>query len=177
MVLSLPIHRYRSSYQKREYSMSSHVWAHPSKMHGCNASIDTSNVARALKFQANLPIHFWGDCALAAAHIINRTRTIANERRTPYEMLLDRPPTYDHLKVLGCPCREGTNSKQRDKFDSSWLVHLHRVSARPTWMESTKPEDLRVLCLARCDLLRAHTALYCGRGKHILDAIHEHISW
>lgn len=76
------------------------------------------NVARALRFQANLPIRFWGECILAATHIINRTLTAANQGVTPYEMLFERPPTYNHLRVFGCLCYVGTNSKQRDKFDS-----------------------------------------------------------
>ena len=33
------------------------------------------NVARALRFQANLPIYFWGASVLIAAHLINRTPT------------------------------------------------------------------------------------------------------
>lgn len=45
------------------------------------------NIARALRFQANLPIRFWGECVLAATHIINRTPTVANKGITPYEVL------------------------------------------------------------------------------------------
>ena len=29
------------------------------------------NVARALHFQAGLPLNFWGECVLAVAHLIN----------------------------------------------------------------------------------------------------------
>jgi hypothetical protein len=76
------------------------------------------NVARALRFHANLPIRFWGECILAATYIINRTPTVANQGVTPYEMLFEKPPTYNHLRVFGCLCYVGTNSKQRDKFDS-----------------------------------------------------------
>lgn len=33
------------------------------------------NVTSALQFQAHLPIDFWGECVLAACHLINRTPT------------------------------------------------------------------------------------------------------
>jgi len=31
------------------------------------------NVARALRFQASLPIRFWGECVLAVAYLINQS--------------------------------------------------------------------------------------------------------
>ena len=33
-------------------------------------------VARALRFQASLPIKFWGECVLTVVYLINRTPTV-----------------------------------------------------------------------------------------------------
>lgn len=60
------------------------------------------NVARALRFQASLPISFWGECMLTAVHLINRIPTMANGGVTPHEMLFGKPSTYEHLRVFGC---------------------------------------------------------------------------
>lgn len=77
------------------------------------------NVARALRFQGNLPLRFLGDCVLAATHIINRTPSVANNGMTPYEMLYNKPPTYEHFKVFGCIGYVRNAARQMDKFDPS----------------------------------------------------------
>lgn len=43
--------------------------------------------ARALQFQAHLPMEFWGECVLAAAYLINCTPSSAINNITPYERL------------------------------------------------------------------------------------------
>ena len=46
------------------------------------------NTARALQFQASLPLEFWEECALTAANLINRTPTPMLNGKTSYEVLL-----------------------------------------------------------------------------------------
>jgi len=55
------------------------------------------NVARALLFEANLPKKFWGESVLAATHLINRTPSKLLSSKTPYEILHNKAPVYDHL--------------------------------------------------------------------------------
>ena len=47
------------------------------------------NVARVLRFQAHLPLQFWGECVLAAAYLISRTLSKLLKGKSPYEVLLE----------------------------------------------------------------------------------------
>ncbi|XP_019181692.1 PREDICTED: uncharacterized protein LOC109176758 [Ipomoea nil] len=60
------------------------------------------SVARSLRFQANLPELFWGECVLHAAYLINRLPSAAINNQIPYQVLTKRIPQYHHLKVFGC---------------------------------------------------------------------------
>lgn len=76
------------------------------------------NVARSLRFQANLPVEFWGYCALTAGYLINRTPTKFLNGKTPFEILYNRPPPLDHIRVFGCVCYVHNQQHGGDKFES-----------------------------------------------------------
>lgn len=74
------------------------------------------NVARALRFQANLPIEFWGECILTTGYLINRTPSSVLEFQTSYERVYKQKPGYDHLRVLGSLCFAHNQNRAGDKF-------------------------------------------------------------
>ena len=73
--------------------------------------------ARALRFQANLPIKFWEECVLTSAYLINRTPTRILNGLTPYEVLYREKPCLEDIKVFGSLCYAHNKDKPRDKFN------------------------------------------------------------
>ena len=76
------------------------------------------NVARSLRFQGGLPIYFWGECVLAAAHLINRTPSSVLLNKTPYEMLFGCTPSFSDLRIVGCLAFAHNQRARGDKFAS-----------------------------------------------------------
>lgn len=74
------------------------------------------NAARSILFQANLPVRFWGESVLTAAHLINRTLTKVLGGKTPYEVLYKKVPSYDNIKMFGCLCFVHHVRRDKDKF-------------------------------------------------------------
>ncbi|KAJ0493602.1 putative RNA-directed DNA polymerase [Helianthus annuus] len=58
--------------------------------------------ARALRFEANLPKRFWGECVLTAAYVINRLPSKVIGNKTPFELLHNQKPDYDFMRTFGC---------------------------------------------------------------------------
>ena len=55
-----------------------------------------------MRFHAQLPLQFWGECALTAVHIINRLPSHVLSFKTPFEILDSKQPSFSHLRVFGC---------------------------------------------------------------------------
>ena len=81
--------------------------------------------ARALRFQANLPLSFWGDCVMTAIHLINRLSDSVLNFKTPYELLYKEPPTYEHLRIFGCLAFATNPQFSTDKFDVRGIPYVH----------------------------------------------------
>lgn len=74
-------------------------------------------VCRALLFQSNVPLHFWGHCLLTATYLINHFPSTALQGKTPYELLFKHKPSYTHLRTFDCLCFVNTPAPGRDKLE------------------------------------------------------------
>nr|GEZ61604.1 hypothetical protein [Tanacetum cinerariifolium]GEZ62660.1 hypothetical protein [Tanacetum cinerariifolium] len=59
-----------------------------------------------------------GDCILTATYSINKMHVKILDWKSPYESLYDKPPTYDHLRVIYCLCYAANVMPHKDKFEN-----------------------------------------------------------
>ena len=74
-------------------------------------------MARALKFQSNVPLYLLSEYVLTTVHIINRLPSPILKNKSPFEKLYGKIPSYEHLIVFGCLCFASTLVHHRSKFD------------------------------------------------------------
>lgn len=60
------------------------------------------DMARALKFQASVPLKFWSECVTTIVYLINRIPSKVLHYKSPFEMLYSEPPSFSHIKTFGC---------------------------------------------------------------------------
>ncbi|KAG8481838.1 hypothetical protein CXB51_027155 [Gossypium anomalum] len=58
---------------------------------------------RCMLSNANLPKSFWAEVASTACFLINRSPSVAIEKKTPQEVWSGNPANYSDLKIFGCP--------------------------------------------------------------------------
>lgn len=61
---------------------------------------DILNMASTLWFLLNMPIKFWGECVLIAAHLINWIPTLILSGQTLLEVIAGKLTKYDHLHIF-----------------------------------------------------------------------------
>nr|GEX18915.1 hypothetical protein [Tanacetum cinerariifolium] len=59
-----------------------------------------------------------GECVLTATYLINKMLVKLLDWKSPYEKLYGKPPTYDHLRVIGCLCYAAVVKPHKDKFEN-----------------------------------------------------------
>lgn len=63
-----------------------------------------------------MPNYLWGECILAATHLINLLPSSVIQWETPYKRLTKRESDYDHLNMVGCLCSASSHKKPGNKF-------------------------------------------------------------
>ncbi|XP_019236319.1 PREDICTED: uncharacterized protein LOC109216601 [Nicotiana attenuata] len=72
-------------------------------------------MARSIRFQAAVPLRFWGECVTIVVYLLNRLPFKVIGYNSPFEKLYLHLPSLSHLKVSGCLCYV-TAPKVLDKF-------------------------------------------------------------
>lgn len=80
-----------------------------------------NNAIRALLFQAQLKPSYWAEALHVVAHLLNILPSSSIDHKTPFTVLFNKNPTYDHLRVFGCLCFPNLNNSTK-----------HKLSARST---------------------------------------------
>ena len=75
-------------------------------------------MTRTLLFQNNVPKNFWSEAVLTATYLINRLPSAILDFKCPIEILYNKKPNINHLKVFGCTCFVHKNKIDKLDFTS-----------------------------------------------------------
>ncbi|GJV02917.1 putative ribonuclease H-like domain-containing protein [Tanacetum coccineum] len=59
--------------------------------------------ARTMLADSLLPIQFWAEAVHTACYVLNRVLVTKPQMKTPYELLMGKPPNISFMKPFGCP--------------------------------------------------------------------------
>ncbi|XP_070050893.1 uncharacterized protein [Nicotiana tomentosiformis] len=97
-------------------------------------------IARALRFQADIPLRFWGECVNTAVYLLNRLPSRVINFKSPFEMIYLHAPSLSHLRVFGCLCY-AVVPKYMDKFASKAMPSV--LLGYSSTQNGYKPYDLQ----------------------------------
>ncbi|XP_074300923.1 uncharacterized protein LOC141632261 [Silene latifolia] len=119
---------------------------------------------------------YWGECALTAAYLTNRTPTPLLGNKTPYEIVYHKKPDLTNLRVLGCLCYAHNQDKPRDKF-AEWgkrCLFLGYPHNKKGWKEYDLAEN-RLFVSRDVNFFEHVFPFYTPVGSHISTAESKHI--
>ena len=83
-------------------------------------------MTRSILKHMEVPNYLWGEAVRHATYLINRVATRVLNLKTPYEMLKDKRPNIEHVRIFGCVAYAKIESTHLKKLDnrSRMLIHL-----------------------------------------------------
>lgn len=79
---------------------------------------------RTLLSQASIPHQYWPDATLTDAYLINRLPSQTTGSVSPFQLLHNKAPVYDHLKAFGCECYPLIPNQLRNKLQPKSNPHV-----------------------------------------------------
>ena len=89
---------------------------------------------------AKLSKSFWAEVASTTCYLINRSPSVAIEKKTPQEVWSGSPPTYSDLKFFGCPTYAHVDNGKFEprSMKCIFLVYKSGVKCYKLWCLETK---------------------------------------
>ncbi|GKD81571.1 putative ribonuclease H-like domain-containing protein, partial [Tanacetum coccineum] len=73
--------------------------------------------ARTMLADLLLPIPFWAEAVNTACYVLNRVLVTKKQNKTPYELLIGKPPSISFMRPFGCPLTILNTLDPLGKFD------------------------------------------------------------
>ncbi|GJZ14427.1 putative ribonuclease H-like domain-containing protein [Tanacetum coccineum] len=94
--------------------------------------------ARTMLADSLLPIPFWAEAINTACYVLNRVLVTKPQNRTPYELLIGKPPSISFMRPFGCLLTILNTLDPLGKFDGKsnegYLLGYSTTRSRPGWM-------------------------------------------
>ncbi|GJU61428.1 putative ribonuclease H-like domain-containing protein [Tanacetum coccineum] len=94
--------------------------------------------ARTMLADSLLPIPFWAEAVNTACYVLNRVLVTKPQNKTPYELLIGRPPSISFMRPFGCPLTILNTLDPLGKFDGKadegYLLGYSTSRLGPNWM-------------------------------------------